>query len=350
MKALMKAIVKYDNVGGASELREVPVPQILKDEVLVKVEYAGICGSDVHIYHSMTSYPPSVNVPLIQGHEASGIIEEVGGEVSHLEVGDRVTFETHTNYCGECFYCKRGYYNHCCSRKGLGAGVDGVFAEYVKVPSRTVHKLPESITLKQAAIVEPTAIAYNCVVRHTKVTPGDTVAVIGAGTMGLMAMAMLKIMGPSEIVVLGTANDQFRMDVAKRMGATATVNIQEISNPEIIEKYTDGHGFDIVVDAAGNSRAFQSAVELVRPEGQVTRIGMDSRPLDVSLDPLLMKSATLNTSFSHTWDCWERSIILIDKGMICAEDIVTHELPLEEFKKGIEYMDELTGIKILLKP
>lgn len=350
MKKTMKAVVKYDNIGGASEIREMPIPVISDHEVLVKVEFAGICGSDVHIFHSITSYPPSVDVPLIQGHEASGIIQKVGSAVSHLVEGDRVTFETHTSYCGSCYYCRRGFYNHCKDRKGLGAGVDGVFAEYVKVPGATVHKLPDSISLRQAAIAEPTAIAYNCIVRHTKVTPGDTVAIIGAGTMGLMAMAMLKIMGPSEIIVLGTAKDQARMEVALKMGATGTVNIQEMSNSEVIKQYTDGHGFDIVVDAAGNSPAFRSAVELVRPEGQITRIGMDSRSLDQSLDPLLMKSVTLNTSFSHTWDCWERAIILLDKKVIKAEDIITHELPLESFKEGIEKMDDLTGIKVLLKP
>lgn len=346
----MKAVVKYDNIGGASEIRDVPKPVISDEEVLVKVAYAGICGSDVHIYHSITSYPPRVEVPLVQGHEASGVIEEVGVKVKGFQVGDRVTFETHTSYCGECYYCKNAMYNHCPQRKGYGASIDGVFAEYVKAPYRTVHKLPETLSLRMGAIVEPTAIAYNCMVRHTRLKPGDKVAIIGVGTMALMAMAMVKITGAACLVVLGTPKDAERMKVAEKMGATATLDVTSVTPEEVVRQYTDGHGFDVVVDGAGNSAAFQTAVKLVRPEGQITKIGMDARPLDVSLDPLLMKSATLNTSFSHTYECWERSIDLLATGTIQVDEVITHELPLEDFAKGIEMIDELVGIKVLLKP
>ena len=137
----MKAVVKYDNVDGATELRDVAVPEIGPDDVLVKVAYTGICGSDPHMHHNKVTY--KVNVPLILGHEFSGIIESVGDNVKGFKVGDRVTAETHADYCGRCILCRTNNYHVCRERKGYGFNVDGAFAQYVRVPSRILHNLPQ---------------------------------------------------------------------------------------------------------------------------------------------------------------------------------------------------------------
>ena len=160
----MKAVVKYDNVAGATEVREVPVPSIGPDDVLVETAFIGICGSDPHMHHNKVSY--KVNVPLILGHEFAGVIAEVGANVTGWKVGDRVTSETHADYCGKCVLCRTNNYHVCRERKGYGFQIDGAFAKYVRVPSRILHKVPENVSLKEAALTEPLCVAYSSLVKH----------------------------------------------------------------------------------------------------------------------------------------------------------------------------------------
>jgi L-iditol 2-dehydrogenase len=187
----MKAVVKYDNYDGATELREVPVPGIGPDDVLVKVAYIGVCGSDPHMHHNKVSY--KVNVPLILGHEFSGTIEKIGDNVKSFCIGDRVTAETHADYCGECILCRTNNYHLCRERKGFGFGIDGAFAKYVKVPKRILHRVPDNVDLKDAALTEPFCVAYSALVKKTSINPGDTVVVIGPGPIGALCVKMASI-------------------------------------------------------------------------------------------------------------------------------------------------------------
>jgi len=345
----VKAVVKYDNRDGATKIMDVDIPEITEHEVLIRVKYAGICGGDPHIHHNNMSYPPTIDVPLILGHECSGIIERVGSKVVNLAVGDKVTCETHYGFCGQCFYCKQGQYNHCRDRKGLGAYVDGVFAEYVKASESVVHKLPESLDLRKAALTEPLCIVYNAIINHTKFKGGDNVAIIGLGTIGLLSAMLVKALGAANVVVVGTDKDQKRYEVAAKSGID-TADCTKLSEEMIVNKYTGGLGFDVVVDAAGNNRAFRMAVDLVRREGEISKIGFGQAPLDFSLDPLLLKGVSVHFAFSHSWDAWGKSIRLLASNVVDAEKIISHELPLDEFEKGFELLDSLDGIKVLLVP
>ncbi len=343
----MKALVKYEFKDGATELRDVSTPQIGPNDVLVKVEYAGICGSDPHVHHNRVNY--TINVPVILGHEFSGVIEEVGKEVKEFKVGERVTAETHADYCGKCILCRTNNYHICRERKGYGFHVDGAFTKYVRVPTRILHRLPKNVSLREAALTEPFCVAYSSLVKHSNIKPGDLVAVIGPGPIGILSAKVASIMGASDIVVIGTPEDEKRLKIAKEFGATEVFMDSEEAKRYILEA-RDGYGADIVVDCAGVTETFKLAIDLVRPAGQINKIGWGPSPLGFSLDPLISKAVTVNFTFSHNWDVWEKCLILMDKKIIELEKLITHELTLDQWQKGFELVENREGLKVLLKP
>ena len=345
---MMKAVVKYDNVDGATEVREVPIPAIGPDDVLVKVGYIGICGSDPHMHHNKVSY--KVNVPLILGHEFSGTIEKVGANVKGWNIGDRVTSETHADYCGKCVMCRTNNYHVCRERKGYGFQIDGAFSKYVKVPSRILHKLPDNVSLKEAALSEPLCVAYSSLVKHADIKPGDLVVVIGPGPIGLLCVKMASILGASDIVVVGTDGDDGRMELAKKWGATRTINSSKEDPVPVIMGMRDGYGADLVVDAAGFSPTLKLSLDVVRPCGQINKIGWGPGPVGFSLDQLISKAVALQGTFSHNWDVWEKCLILMSEKTVDLNEIITHELTLDQWHKGFELMESKEGLKIVLTP
>jgi L-iditol 2-dehydrogenase len=344
----MKAVVKYDNVAGATEVREVPVPEIGPDDVLVKVAYIGVCGSDPHMHHNRVSY--KVNVPLILGHEFSGTIEKLGANVQGWAVGDAVTCETHADYCGKCEMCRTNHYQVCRQRKGFGFQADGAFAKYVKVPSRILHKVPAGVTLKEASCTEPVCVAYNALAKNSKIMPGDVVVIIGPGPIGILCTKVAAILGAADIVVVGTDGDEERLEIAKKYGATMTINSSKQDPVPVIMGMGDGYGAHTVVDCAGFSPTLKLSMDVVRPYGQITKIGWGPGPVGFSLDPLIAKVVTLQGTFSHTWDVWEKSLVLMEKKIIDVNDLITHELPLDKWAESFELMESKQGLKIVLTP
>ena len=344
----MKAVVKYDNVAGATEVREVPVPSIGPDDVLVETAYIGICGSDPHMHHNKVSY--KVNVPLILGHEFAGIIAEVGANVTGWKVGDRVTSETHADFCGKCVLCRTNNYHVCRERKGYGFQIDGAFAKYVRVPSRILHKVPDNVSLKEAALTEPLCVAYSSLVKHSPLKPGDLVVIIGPGPIGLLCTKIASILGASDIVVVGTDGDDARMEIAKKMGATMTINSSQQDPVPIIMGMRDGYGANLVVDAAGFSPTLKLSLDVVRPCGQINKIGWGPGPVGFSLDQLISKAVALQGTFSHTWDVWEKCLVLMGERTVDLGEVITHELPLDQWQKGFDLMETKEGLKIVLTP
>ena len=344
----MKAVVKYDNVAGATEVREVPVPSIGPDDVLVETAFIGICGSDPHMHHNKVSY--KVNVPLILGHEFAGVIAEVGANVTGWKVGDRVTSETHADFCGKCVLCRTNNYHVCRERKGYGFQIDGAFAKYVRVPSRILHKVPDNVSLKEAALTEPLCVAYSSLVKHSPLKPGDLVVIIGPGPIGLLCTKIASILGASDIVVVGTDGDDARMEIAKKMGATMTINSSQQDPVPIIMGMRDGYGANLVVDAAGFSPTLKLSLDVVRPCGQINKIGWGPGPVGFSLDQLISKAATLQGTFSHNWDVWEKCLVLMGERTVDLGEVITHELPLDQWQKGFDLMETKEGLKIVLTP
>lgn len=343
----MRAVVKYKREDGNTEVRDVPVPDVGSEDVLIKVAYIGICGSDPHLYHDNVSY--YVKFPLIPGHEFSGVVERVGAAVTAWKPGDRVTAETHARYCGRCLMCKTNNYRFCTERRGYGAGVDGCYAEYVAAPQRIVHRLPDAVSLRDGACVEPLAVAFNVVVAKTPVLPGDSVVVIGPGGIGLLCCRLASLAGAKDVVVVGGPGDEERLAIARKFGATETIpHGGDVMRAKAA--MNGGYGADLVVDAAGPAATLKMAIDLVRPDGRINKVAWGPKPIDFSLDPLIQKGVTLQGSFSHTWDIWEKCIGLLEAGRINLDEFVSHELPLDDWLKGFELVESRRGIKVVLKP
>jgi L-iditol 2-dehydrogenase len=344
----MKAVVKYENKPNATELREVPVPEIGENDVLVEVAYVGVCGTDPHMHTGAVVF--NFNCPFILGHEFAGRIVKVGKHVGTFKVSERVTAETHADYCGQCTLCRTNNYHLCRQRKGFGFHLDGAFTKYVKVPQRILHRVPESVSLKAACITEPFCVAYKSVVCNSSVNPGDTVIVVGPGPIGLLCMKMAQLQGASEIIAIGAKGDEDRLELAKQYGATITFNSSQEDPLPKITSLGDGYGADLVVDTAGAAETLKLSMNAVRPNGQITKIGWGPKPVNFSLDPLIAKSVTFKGHFSHTWDVWEKCLTLMSKGQIDLERLITHELPIDKWKQAFELVETRKAMKVALTP
>ncbi len=344
----MKAVVKYDNLANATELREVPVPEIGPNDVLVEVAYVGICGTDPHMHRNTVLF--DFNCPFILGHEFAGTIIEAGKQVSKFKVADRVTSETHADYCGKCVLCRTNNYHICRERKGFGFHLDGAFTKYVKVPERILHRVPDGVSLKAASLTEPFCVAYKSVICNSKVNPGDTVVVIGPGPIGLLCMKMAQFSGASQIIAVGTKGDDNRLELSKEFGATITINSSKQDALSKIKSLGDGYGADLIVDTAGVTETLKLSMDAVRPNGQITKIGWGPKPVNLSLDPLIAKSVTLRGHFSHTWDVWEKCLTMMGSGQIDLERLVTHELPIDKWEEGFELVENKEAVKVVLIP
>lgn len=338
----MSAVVNYEPE--EVDLREVDLPETEDGEALVRVEAVGICGSDVHQWHGSHSWP--VNYPVTLGHEFGGVIEEIRGS-DEFEAGDRVVSETAAEIDETSPLSRRGLYNLDPSRKGFGYGTDGAMARYVAVPVRCLHHIPDDLPFERAALTEPCSVAYNAVCGNADVNPGDSVLVLGPGTIGLLCVQMAALSGASTVVANGVPADQDRLDVAEELGATHTVT----GDPaELVESIGDGLGVDTVIDAAGVSATLETAMDVVRPDGHITKVGWGPQPMEYSMDPVVQKAVTVQGSFSHTWAIWEKVITLLGTGQLDVEPIVDRVAPLEEWRECFEGMHEREYIKCVLRP
>jgi L-iditol 2-dehydrogenase len=344
----MEAVVKYADKPGATELRDVPVPAIGKSDVLVEVAYVGVCGTDPHLHRNASAF--KFERPFILGHEFAGTIVKAGEEVTGFSIGDRVTAETHAQFCGTCALCKQGNYHLCRGRKGYGFHVDGAFTKFVKVPERILHRIPENVSLKEASVTEPFCVAYKALVSNSKIVPGDTVVVIGPGPIGILCVKVAQLCGAGEIIVIGTEGDDKRLTLSKEFGATIIINSMKDDPLKRILSLGDGYGADLVVDTAGIAETLKLSMHAVRPAGQITKIGWGTRPIDFSLDPIIAKSVTLKGHFSHTWDVWEHCLTLMSKKMIDLNKIITHEFSIDQWEKAFELVETKAALKVVLKP
>jgi L-iditol 2-dehydrogenase len=344
----MPAVVQYELAAGACELRQVPVPDIGPDDVLLRVAAVGVCGSDVHQYHNTHSWP--VNVPVILGHEFCGEIERVGDRVEGFEPGQRVVSETAAVIDPSSLFCRSGRYNLDPSRRGFGYGVNGAMASYVRVPARCLHRLPDSLEFTTAALTEPCCVAYQAVVESSPIRPGDLVVVLGPGPIGLLCAQLARLGGAAEVVVVGVARDRSRLELARRHWATATFEIGSDDVAGALCEMGDGFGADVVIDASGSSGALEAALRWVRPEGCIVKVGWGPQPLGFSLDPLVQKAVTLKGSFSHTYPVWERVVRLLASGQLDPSPLISRVGPLTEWQESFDGMGSGELVKAVLIP
>lgn len=341
----MKAIVNYSSEPESVEIREVPVPTYGEQDVLLKVKAIGVCGSDIHQWKGKVSYP--VNYPVILGHEFAGIIEKVGKKVVGWKEGDRVTCETAAEICGTCTYCRTSQYNYCKSRKGFGALYNGAMAEYIAVRQQILHKIPDNLSFEEAALTEPACVAFNASIVNSKITPGDTVVIIGPGPIGAMSLQVAKLQSPYKTIVVGLKKDKKRLDDCKNLGADYLVCSEKDDLVALTKSIGDTYGAHLVIDTVGSSITMKQAIDCVRPGGQIVKIGWDANTLNCSLDPIIANGITIRGTFSHTWDTWERVLRLSSIGKLDLKRVGT-VVPFANWEYGFNKMYSLEILKAII--
>lgn len=339
------AVVNYSEQKYSVEIREIPVPEIGEDDILLEVENVGVCGSDLHQWTSDHSWP--VNYPVVLGHEFGGKIAVLGSRVSGWKVGDRVVSETAAVIDSLNPMSKVGLYNLDPTRKGFGYGVNGAMTRFVRVPARCLHHVPENLSFEEACLTEPCCVAFNSLVGNSHIKPGDRVVVIGPGTIGILCAAVARLCG-AEVAVLGLEADRGRLEIAKNAYGCDPLIGEDAA--EAWAKKRDGLGADVVVDAAGHSITLKTAMKLVRPNGQITKVGWGPQPLNFSIDPIVQKNVRLQGSFSHNWPIWERVIALLASGALNVKPIIGGVWPITEWHEAFEKMHTGQIVKAVLRP
>lgn len=344
----MLALQKVAKGVGNIELRDVPEPTPGPGWVKIEVKAAAVCGTDLHIRHDQFPYWP----PVTLGHEFSGVITELGEGVTGWEVGDRVVAEPHTLACGKCWLCRQGHVQICPEKRSPGWGIDGAFAKYLVMDAKLLHRLPDSVSFDEGALVEPTANTVHDVGERARVEPEDFVVVLGPGPIGLLAAQVAKAAGAREVLIVGTPADaELRLPVAERLGIDHVVNLAEADPQELVMELTDGRGADLVVECSGAAPAVNSAVQLVRKKGRVCVIGMTGREkIEFAWDAAIFKGIDIFFNISTSYTSWDRAISMIEKGKVNAEAIITHRAPLERWEEIFDALEAQQGLKALLIP
>jgi len=342
MKALL--LSKYRQL----EVAETANPKIGEDEVLIRVEACGICGSDVHGYDGSSGRRIP---PIVMGHEAAGTIVEVGSGVRGLHQGDRVTLDS-TVYCGQCANCLRGQMNLCDQRQVLGVSCGeyrraGAFAEYVAAPARIVHKLPDSISFPEASMLEAVAVAMHAV-SLAETPPDSTALVIGGGTIGLLILQALRATGCSSVFI--TDVDSTRLKLAKELGATETI-LADADTLARISSLTGGAGVDVALEAVGRTETIKTAIQCVRKGGTVVLVGNISPEVAIPLQVVVSRQIRLQGSCASSGE-YPRAIELMAKGAINVKPLISAIAPLEDGPRWFErlYAHEPNLMKVVLVP
>ncbi|MCL5771776.1 MAG: galactitol-1-phosphate 5-dehydrogenase [Actinobacteria bacterium] len=343
----MKALVleEYNKFS----LKNVPIPKIKSNEVLIRVKACAICGSDVHGMDGSTGRRIP---PIIMGHEAAGIIEEIGKQVKNFKKGDRVTFDS-TIYCGNCYYCNLGKINLCENRRVLGVSCneyhqDGAFAEYIAVPQHILYRLPDNVSYEHATFIEPLSVALHAI-NNISIKINGTAVVVGIGMIGLLIIQLLKIAGCGKIIAIDI--DQLKMELALRLGADSTIKADEVDPQIKILNLTNNKGADISFEIVGISQTIKIAIECLKKGGSLTLIGNLSPEVKIPLQFLVTREIEIKGSCASSGE-YDACIEMIARGVINLDALISKIVPLKEgpiwFNKL--YKPEPGLLKIILKP
>lgn len=335
----MKALYRVGHKLGQVEIRELNRPKLTNDKVLVEVKAAGICGSDVKQYKGLRNF----TAPTVMGHEFSGQIIDIGRDVEGWHAGDRIISECFPNVCGRCYYCLTGEYVHCPNKKVVGA-----FTKYVALPPSIIHKIPDTLSYDEAALVQPCADAFSAVTRNSHVLPGDTVVVLGPGPIGLLINQVARVNGAGSVIQTGHRG--VRLSIAEKIGADVTIAVEEEDTVNRVLELTDGGGADIVYEASGASSSALHAFDLVRMQGQITFMTAPSEPVPLLFGKIVSKELTVKGSLVSKWIDYERCVKLISQGRIEVKPIITHKYPITDWKKAFDAILNKKAGKVLLHP
>ncbi|GAB4185244.1 MAG: L-threonine 3-dehydrogenase [Wenzhouxiangellaceae bacterium] len=331
MTATMRALVKSEAAAGI-QLQQVPVPEPGPNEVLVQVEKTAICGTDLHIYQWDDWSQRTIQRPLVIGHEFVGRISRLGSAVQGYEVGQRVSAEGHI-VCGICRNCRAGKPHLCPDTVGIGVNRDGAFAEYVVVPTTNLWPIPEGIAPELAAFFDPFGNAAHCALQFDLV--GEDVLITGAGPIGIIAAGICKHVGARHVVV--TDVNDYRLELARQMGATRLVNVRNEPVSEVLrELHIDG--FDIGLEMSGNPQAFASLIDSMYHGGKVALLGLLPRNTSVDWDKVIFKGLELHGIYGRRmYETWYKMTQMVLTGFPLHK-AMTHHIPIDQYEEGFALM------------
>lgn len=315
------------------EIREIPVPEIKEKEVLVKLEYVGICGSDVHYFHDGRCGDFVVEGEFMLGHECAGTVVGIGPEVKNLSIGDKVALEPGIT-CGQCEFCKTGRYNLCPDVQFLATPpVQGCYENYIAFPENMCFKLPEKISTKEGALVEPLAVGLHAAAQG-QIGLGDQVIILGAGCIGLVTLLACKASGATDITVVDVIPK--RLEYAKKLGATRVLNGKEVDVVAEIEKLTKGAGIEKVFETAGSPVTIAQTPYLVKNGGTIILVGIAAQPeINFNFGKIMAKEARIESVFRYR-NIYPKAIAAIADGIIDVSGIVTHEFDFDNIQEAFE--------------
>ncbi len=320
-----------------------PRPELGHNDVLIKIKKTAICGTDMHIYHWDEWAQNTIPVPMTVGHEYVGVIEEVGQEVTSFKVGERVSGEGHIT-CGFCRNCRAGRRHLCRNTTGVGVDRPGAFGEYLVIPAENAYKIPDDISDELASILDPFGNAAHTALSFDLV--GEDVLITGAGPIGIMAAAIAKHVGARHVVI--TDINDYRLELAAKMGATRTVNVTKEKLEDVMADIGMTEGFDVGMEMSGVPVAFQSMLKTMNHGGKIAMLGIPSSDMAIDWNQIIFKGLVLKGIYGREmYETWYKMIAMLQSGLDISP-IITHRFSVNEFQEGFETMASGQSGKVVL--
>lgn len=338
----MKSLAKTRSEKGIWMI-DSPMPEIGPNDVMIKIRKTAICGTDMHIFNWDEWSQNTIPVPMIVGHEYVGEVVEVGSEVKGFNIGDRVSGEGHIT-CGHCRNCRAGRVHLCRNSIGVGVNRQGAFAEYLVIPAFNAFKIPNNISDEMAAIFDPFGNAVHTTLSFDLV--GEDVLITGAGPIGIMAAAVAKHVGARYVVI--TDINEYRLDLAKKMGVTRAVNVSKESLSDTMSELGMAEGFDVGLEMSGVPSAFGDMLAKMNHGGKIAMLGIPPKSVAIDWNQVIFKGLTIKGIYGREmFETWYKMVSLLQSGLDLSP-IITHSMPVDDFQSGFEIMGSGKSGKVIL--
>jgi len=339
----MKALIKSKSEEGIWIINDAPVPAVGVHDVMIRIHKSAICGTDVHIYNWDEWSQKTIPVPMIVGHEYFGVVEKVGIEVEAFKPGDRVSGEGHLT-CGFCRNCRAGKRHLCRNTKGVGVNRPGSFAEFLVIDAENVYHIPDNISDELASIFDPYGNATHTALSFDLV--GEDVLITGAGPIGIMAAAIARHVGARHIVI--TDVNDYRLSLAKQMGATAAVNVTNQDLKQVMQDLGMTEGFDVGMEMSGNTTAFRQMLDVMNHGGKIAMLGIMPGEQAIDWGKVVFKGLLLKGVYGREmFETWYKMVAMLQSGLDLSP-IITHRFGIDEFQKGFDAMRSGQSGKVVL--
>lgn len=338
----MKSLAKTHKEPGIWMVQN-PIPEVGHNDIRIKIRKTAICGTDMHIFNWDEWSQHTIPVPMIVGHEYVGEVVEIGSEVKGFTVGDRVSGEGHIT-CGHCRNCRAGRIHLCRNTIGVGVNRQGAFAEYLVIPAFNAFKIPANISDDMAAIFDPFGNAVHTALSFDLV--GEDVLITGAGPIGIMAAAVAKHVGARNVVI--TDINEYRLGLARKMGATRAVNVANESLADVMTELGMTEGFDVALEMSGVPSAFSDMLAKMNHGGKIAMLGIPSKGVAIDWNQVIFKGLTIKGIYGREmFETWYKMVSLLQSGLDLSP-MITHTMPVDDFAKGFEIMGSGQSGKVVL--